>query len=38
MTDIGGVRVHLNCMGTGPITVVILGTGYHLIGASYSPR
>lgn len=28
MIDIGGVRVHLNCMGTGPITVVILGAGY----------
>jgi pimeloyl-ACP methyl ester carboxylesterase len=28
MIDIGGARVHLNCMGTGPIIVMILGAGY----------
>lgn len=28
MIDIGGARVHLNCMGTGPITVMVLGAGY----------
>lgn len=28
MIDIGGARVHLNCMGTGPLTVMIVGAGY----------
>jgi pimeloyl-ACP methyl ester carboxylesterase len=27
MIDIGGVRVHLNCTGAGPITVMIMGAG-----------
>jgi pimeloyl-ACP methyl ester carboxylesterase len=28
MIDIGGARVYLDCMGTGPTTVMILGAGY----------
>jgi pimeloyl-ACP methyl ester carboxylesterase len=28
MIDIGGARVHLNCTGSSPITVMIVGAGY----------
>ena len=27
MIDIGGARIHLNCTGAGPITVMIMGAG-----------